>query len=83
MQQQYRWWHETWYYYILLCDKNYSKTILIIFSEKITQFKNVDILGKDIIDLQKNYNATLTQTIDPIVHLVSYISNLKFIINGW
>lgn len=38
--------------------------------------------GGSIIKEQKEYNETLSQTIDPLIHLISYISDLKQIING-
>jgi DNA polymerase III delta prime subunit len=38
--------------------------------------------GAKIIEIQKNYNSTLTHTIDPIIHLLAYIYELKEVING-
>jgi len=37
--------------------------------------------GGSIMETQKNYNATLSVTIDPLVHLMAYMYDLKEIIN--
>jgi replication factor C small subunit len=34
-----------------------------------------------IFEIQKNYNATLTNTIDPIIHLICYIQDMKKCVN--
>jgi DNA polymerase III delta prime subunit len=52
------------------------------FEYIINNLKNIDHkkLAK-IVRLQKNYNETLNQTIDPVIHLLSYIFDLKLVIN--
>jgi hypothetical protein len=38
---------------------------------------NIVKIGATLINLQKSYNETYKDTIDPIVHLISYVSDIK------
>lgn len=39
--------------------------------------KNIVKIGATIINLQKSYNESYKDTIDPIIHLISYVSDIK------
>lgn len=41
---------------------------------------NLIKLGATIINIQKNYNERYMETIDPIIHLISYITDIKDIL---
>ena len=36
--------------------------------------------GATLINLQKSYNEKYTDTIDPVIHLISYITDIKEIL---
>jgi len=39
--------------------------------------KNIIKIGASVVNLQKSYNETYKDTIDPIIHLISYITDIK------
>jgi len=38
--------------------------------------------GAMLINLQKSYNEKYTDTIDPIIHLISYVTDIKEILKN-
>lgn len=77
---------ETYKYVMGNYQDSYEKAFELLgrpFFNYIMEFKS-DFAVKNatqIFEVQKNYNATLTQTIDPIIHLICYIQDLKKYIN--
>jgi len=50
---------------------------------RLMSVDNVNLIKQDaiLINLQKSYNEKYTETIDPIIHLISYITDIKEVLN--
>lgn len=76
------------YHFVIDNYVNRPKELMLILSRPFYKYlwdKYPDIItnkGFKLIEVSRIYNAEYEQTVDPIIHLISYMSELKKILNG-
>lgn len=76
------------YHFVIDNYVNRPKDLMLILGRPFYQYlrdKYPDIItnkGFNLISVSRQYNSEYEQTVDPCIHLISYMSELKKILNG-
>jgi DNA polymerase III delta prime subunit len=75
------------YYYVLNNYRDRADELLKILGRPFVQYlmeTNPDLFldkGKEMLNLQKEYNAEYNNTLDPELHLISFVTKIKELLN--